>query len=41
MTFANYMTIVARNVEELQSMIAEHSGALAVVGLKVNIEKCQ
>ena len=41
MTFADDMTLLARNDEELQSMIADICGVLAVVGLKLSIEKCQ
>ena len=41
MTFADDMTLLARNDEELQSMIAEICGALTVVGVKLSIEKCQ
>ena len=41
MTFADDMTLLARNDKELQSMIAAICGALTVVGFKLSIEKCQ
>ena len=41
MICADDMTLLARNDEELQSMIAEICGVLTVVGLKLSIENCQ